>query len=181
MRYFSTELAFHEFKKVFSNEEACLNYLMKTKWKNGFECPRCGNHKHCQGRTKFHCQCTRCKYQDSPTSHTIFHRVRFPLNKAFSIVFFMLKSNKRVTSTELSQKIGLRQKTCWFFQEKIRHKLTEGDYQELMKILEYAESYIFQKEPITRGHQSLQQGNQKSASASSTNRKRPALGALSEE
>lgn len=176
----TTTLAFHEFKQVFPDEETCLKYLLETKWKDGFKCPRCGNHKFCQGRTAFHYQCTRCKYQDSPTSHTIFHRVRFPLHKAFYIIFFMLKRHKRVTSTELSQKIELRQKTCWVFQEKVRHKLYSKDYDELVKILEDAEKY-FQQIQLTNKRYKPIKLNPSIPSTSASNQRRSAARLLSEE
>jgi hypothetical protein len=60
----------------------------------------------------------RCKYLASPTSGTLFHKVEFPLLKAF-YMFITSVQSKGISSTELSQKLGLRQKTCWLFKRKV--------------------------------------------------------------
>jgi hypothetical protein len=47
---------------------------------------------------------------DLPTAGTLFHKVKFPLLKAFYIVYFVATSKKGISSTELSRKLSLRQK-----------------------------------------------------------------------
>jgi hypothetical protein len=42
--------------------------------------------------------------------YTLFHKVKFPLLKAFYIVYFVAASKKGISSTELSRKLGLYQK-----------------------------------------------------------------------
>ena len=74
-------------------------------------------------------QCTRCKYTESPTSGTLFHKVKFPLLKAFYIVYFVSTSKKGISSTELSRKLELRQKTCWYFKRKVMKAMeSSGQY-----------------------------------------------------
>jgi hypothetical protein len=45
--------------------------------------------------------------------------VKFDLVKAFYIVYFVATNKKGITSTELSRKLELRQKTCWSFKRKV--------------------------------------------------------------
>ena len=71
-----------------------------------------------QRKKNYSRQCTKCKYQASPTSGTLFHKVKFPLLKAFYIMCYMRASKKGVAGTELGRKLGLRQKTCWLFKQK---------------------------------------------------------------
>jgi len=35
---------FQEFDKWFADESACLEYIEKLRWPNGFTCPSCGFH-----------------------------------------------------------------------------------------------------------------------------------------
>jgi hypothetical protein len=56
---------------------------------------------------------------ESPTAQTLFHKVKFDLLKAFYIVYFVSTNKKGITSTELSRKLNLRQKTCWGFKRKV--------------------------------------------------------------
>ena len=78
-----TSLSIFEFQEKFPDEKSCIDYLMEFKWSNGFECPRCGHTKSCSGHKEYMRQCTKCNYLASPTSGTLFHKVKFSLLKAF--------------------------------------------------------------------------------------------------
>ncbi len=112
-------LTIFEFQEMFPNEKSCMDYLTESKWRDGFECPKCRHTKFCNGHKKHVRQCTRCNYLVSPTSGTLFHKVKFPLLKAFYIVYYISTNSKGISSTELSRKLGLRQKTCWLFKRKV--------------------------------------------------------------
>ena len=112
-------LSLFEFQELFKTEEACKVYLANLKWKDGFICKKC-NHTHsCSGKASYSQQCTSCRYVESPTAQTLFHQVKFSLLKAFYIVYFVSTNKKGITSTELSRKLALRQKTCWSFKRKV--------------------------------------------------------------
>lgn len=112
-------LTIFEFQERFPDENACLEYLAQKKWANGYVCPKCGNSKYCKGDKEYNRQCTKCHYISSPTSGTLFHKVKFPLLKAFYIIYYVSTNKKGISSTELSRKLGLRQKTCWLFKQKV--------------------------------------------------------------
>lgn len=122
-------LSIFEFQEMFPDEKSCIDYLTELKWSNGFECPRCGHTKSCSGHKEYIRQCTKCNYLVSPTSGTLFHKVKFSMLKAFYIVYFMSTNSKGFSSTELSRKLGLRQKTCWLFRLKVMHAMkSSGKY-----------------------------------------------------
>lgn len=112
-------LTIFDFQEKFPDERACLAYLSELKWANGYICPQCGNTKYCKGEKEFNRQCTKCNYIASPTSGTLFHKVKFSLLQAFYIVYYVSTNKKGISSTELSRKLGLRQKTCWLFRRKV--------------------------------------------------------------
>jgi hypothetical protein len=112
-------LTIFEFQNKFPDEHACLSYLSELKWAEGYICPQCGNTKYCNGVKEFQRQCTKCNYIASATSGTLFHKVKFSLLDAFYIVYYVSTNKKGISSTELSRKLGLRQKTCWLFKRKV--------------------------------------------------------------
>lgn len=126
-------LSIFEFQAKFPNDDACYEYLARLKWPDGFSCPKCGHNNYCQGKIKHQRQCTSCKHQTSPTSNTLFHKVKFPLLKAFYIVYYMSTSKKGISSTELSRKLALRQKTCLSFQHKVRKAMASSEKHPLKK------------------------------------------------
>jgi transposase-like protein len=112
-------LTLFEFQQRFPDDEACMEYLSQLKWGKGYVCSRCGNTKYCKGNKKYERQCTRCRYIESPTSGTLFHKIKFSILKAFYIVYYVSTTKKGISTTELSRKLGLRQKTCWLFKRKV--------------------------------------------------------------
>ncbi len=112
-------LTIFEFQQKFPDDNACLAYLAEQKWAGGYVCPRCGHTKCCAGNKEYSRQCTRCNHIGSPTSGTLFHQLKFSPLKAFYIVYYVSTNKKGITSTELSRKLGLRQKTCWLFKQKV--------------------------------------------------------------
>lgn len=120
------EVNFDEFSKIYPSDETCLKYLSQIKWEKKFSCRKCSNENFSEGRTPFSRRCSKCRYEESPTAYTIFHRNRIPLTKAFYMVFLVSTNKKDVSSEELSRKLEIRQKTCWTFKQKIIKALHES-------------------------------------------------------
>ncbi len=135
-------LTIFKFQELFPDEISCMNYLVKLKWANGFQCPQCGNTKHCKGNKEHILQCTKCNRLVSATSGTLFHKVKFPLLKAFYIVYYMSTNKKGISSTELSRKLGLRQKTCWLFKQKVMHGMKSSGNNKINGNVEVDETVL---------------------------------------
>lgn len=112
-------LSLFEFQEKFPDTDSCLSYLADMKWSKSYNCRKCDHAHYCKGMAAHSRQCTRCNYTESATAQTLFHMVKFDLVKAFYIVYFVSTNKKGITSTELSRKLGLRQKTCWSFKRKV--------------------------------------------------------------
>jgi hypothetical protein len=63
-----------EFEARFSTETS-WEYLVKLRWPDGFQCPRCDGRKSWPVR-RILLQCTGCGYQSSVTAGTIFQDMR---------------------------------------------------------------------------------------------------------
>ena len=76
-----------EFRDHFGTSDQCLQYLSDQKWSGGYRCQKCGHGKHVEGKKMHGRGCTRCGYDESPTSHTVFHKVKSGIDKAFEMTF----------------------------------------------------------------------------------------------
>jgi transposase-like protein len=121
------ELAFIE---RFRDEESCFEYLYNYKWADGFECPSCGCRESYDGKKKrFTKICKGCIRPVSPTSQTLFHKVKFGIVKAFYIVFKMSATTKSISAEQLSKTIGINRKSALLFQHKVRAAMkSSGNY-----------------------------------------------------
>lgn len=146
-------LTIFDFQARFPDDRACLSYLSGLKWSEGYTCPKCGNTKYCGGDREFSRQCTKCRYISSPTSGTLFHKLKFPLLKAFYIVYYVSTNRKGISSTELSRKLGLRQKTCWMFKQKVMRGMKSSGQFKITGKAEVDETAVGGQEEGVRGRE----------------------------
>jgi hypothetical protein len=120
----SEELPYPEFCKVFPDEMACMRYLEDFKWDNGYSCKKCGNENYSQTDKKFSRKCTKCDSIESVTAYTLFHAIKFPLTKAFYLVYITAVAKNKITLSRLSETLDLRLNTCSDFRKKVMERKT---------------------------------------------------------
>lgn len=117
---FSQLVDYAVFQQTFFDKRSCLDYLSAKKWEEGYVCKKCGNTKHCDGNSYLSRRCTKCRYDESPTAYTLFHKCKFDMPKAFYISIIIHGQHGEISSYEISRMLQLRQKTCWNFKQKIK-------------------------------------------------------------
>ena len=131
-----------QFNKRFPDDNACYQYIADIKWASGFVCKKCGHENYCAGRKPCSRRCTRCKYDESPTSGTMFDKCKFSLHIAFHLVFKISTKKKGMSSTELSNEFDLRQTTCWEFKWKIQQTMRSSKQHPLKGTVYVDDFYI---------------------------------------
>jgi hypothetical protein len=94
------------FIEQFSTEDQCYAFLVNAKWGKGYNCIKCGHNECIKGRTWHHKRCRKCNYDESCTANTLFHRLRFPLTKAFVIFYQLSTMKKGMATTEIALSMG---------------------------------------------------------------------------
>lgn len=141
---------FVEFIERFSNDLDCKSYLADIKWRDGFVCKKCGHQKY--SLRKDHTRsCTLCKRDESPTSGTAFHKVKFGLRKAFMITFEMVNSSKGLSASQVSKRYGITRKTAWLFMHKIRKVMKSSENNPMKTVVQVDEFTIGGKEEGKQG------------------------------
>ncbi len=114
-----------QFKTLYPDTLACYRFLENLKWAKGFHCRKCRNEKYFDGAQKFSRRCTRCGYNESITSYTIFHSIKFPIEKAFYITYLTVVGNKDFTLETLADQLKLRVNTLWGFKHKVAERIND--------------------------------------------------------
>ena len=96
----------------FPDDKSCVEYLFSLKWAKGFVCSKCNGIASNQGKKKYARRCKSCSYEESPTVNTLFHKLKFPLQKVFYMSYQLSVNKKGMSTLELSRQYGLSQKTC---------------------------------------------------------------------
>lgn len=115
-----------EFTQAFSNSEQCFDYLCEAKWGNGFKCRSCAHETAVKGRTRHYRKCQRCHYDESCTAHTLFHKLKFDVVKAFWIIYQLSTMKKGMSTMEIARQYGIHQETAWFFKRKVQQAMQSG-------------------------------------------------------
>ena len=116
--------SFEEFLLYFPNQNTCIDFLEKIKWKDGYNCKQCGNNKFYVGLNSSDKKCTKCAYNESITANTLFTRTKVPLNKCFYITYIFHKEKGNI-NTSLAKELKMNVKTCWTFLKKLESKKVE--------------------------------------------------------
>ncbi|HEY8399760.1 MAG TPA: 7TM diverse intracellular signaling domain-containing protein [Cytophagaceae bacterium] len=122
-RIFDKKVSFEDFSTIFPNENSCYQFLEDLKWGEHFECRKCKNAKYINSKNPFLRKCTKCGYAESVTAYTIFHGVRFPINKAFYLFYITCNNDTSHTIEELCNLLSISKNTCWSFKNKVKDKL----------------------------------------------------------
>jgi hypothetical protein len=114
---------FKDFRENYSTEYQCNAYLCDLKWGNGYECKKCKHTKYVKGRKQLHRRCQNCQYNESPTSGTLFHKIKIDLVTAFEICYMLTHPKKSMSSCELSRQYGITLKTALYLRQRIRNAM----------------------------------------------------------
>ena len=140
-----------EFTENFPDDLSCLQYLSDIKWSGGYKCKRCGHTKFTVRKKNLAKDCNRCHHIESPTANTMFHRLRFGIRKAFTIVFEMSATTKGLSASQVSKRYGISRTTAWTFMHKIRSAMGSSGKHKLKADVQVDEFVFGGKETMKQG------------------------------
>jgi ribosomal protein L37AE/L43A len=120
---FQPGMSLSELFEQYGTEPQCENALEKTRWPEGFRCPRCGatEHSHFYVEDTRYWQCRRCRAQTSLRSGTIFHGSKLSLRTWFQAMFLISQSKNSIAALELRRQLGVSYPAAW----RVKHKLMQ--------------------------------------------------------
>jgi len=151
---------YQEFRSWFRDDAACVEYLAKLRWPNGFSCPRCGD-GHSWRTAAGLWMCAGCGLKTSVTAGTIFHRSHTPLSTWFAAVWFVTSQKNGVSAKGLQDVLGFGSyETAWAWLHKLRRAMVRPERELLDGVVELDQSFLggrstgkqggsSDKEPIT--------------------------------
>src|SRR5437870_9118816 len=109
-----------EFQKRFAAEEACLEYLIASRWSEGFVCPRCGSTDAWWKASRRLFECKACRYQASVTAGTVMHRSRMPLRLWFWAAYLVTTHTPGLSARQFARQLDLHYETAFQMLHKLR-------------------------------------------------------------
>lgn len=145
-----------EFQQRFADERACADYLIETRWPEGFVCPACGSAKGWALETKaFTFECAGCHKQTSVTAGTIMHGSKLSLTVWFWAAYLMASHSNGISALQLQKQLGLGSyKSAWLLAAKLRIAMVVPGRSPLKGLVEADETTFpcrSKKDPMTGG------------------------------
>ena len=142
-----------EFDEWFLNEEACVEYLRRLRWSEGFHCPNCGKDKAwLTGRGLL--RCASCQRQTSVIAGTLFEGTRKPLRTWFQAVWYITSQKYGGNALGLKRVVGFGSyQTAWTWLHKMRHAMVRPGRDRLSGKVEVDETYVGGVETGVRGRE----------------------------
>src|SRR5512142_27341 len=99
-------VTYQELLTCFPDEAACLAYLARLRWPQGFVCPACGTIDEYWRTSTGLWMCKHCQRRTSVTAGTIFHRTRTPLSTWFAAIWFVTSQKNGISAQGLQRVLG---------------------------------------------------------------------------
>ena len=143
----------HELLDWFPDDGACLRYLERLRWGDGFACRFCGTAsggwwQMADGLRR----CAVCRSETSVTAGTIFAGTRTPLVSWFAAVWYVVNQKQGVSALGLQRVLGLGSyQTAWAWLHKLRRAMVRPGRDALEGIVEVDETLVGGVKPGKRG------------------------------
>ena len=132
-----------QFLDWFPDNAACLQYLEKLRWPDGFVCPRCGGMDEPYRAQRARLMCRTCDYQGSVTAGTVFAKTRTPLRSWFAGVWYVTSQKHGVSALGLQRVLGLGSyQTAWTMLHRLRRAMVRPARDQLSGKVEVDETYV---------------------------------------
>jgi transposase-like protein len=131
-----------EFRRQFSSDAACLEYLAQSRWPDGFVCPNCGGKKHWVIKEPFGYECQGCGRRTSPTAGTAMHRSHVGIQEWFWAAYLVATHTPGFSAKQLERQIGCAYRTAWFMLHRLRRAMVNDARSRLEGNIETDETIV---------------------------------------
>jgi len=131
-----------QLEERFSDELACREYLDALRWRDGFECPRCGGSKRWM-MADVVSVCAACRRKTTPIAGTIFDKTRTPLRTWFRAAWLLTTQKSGFSAKALERTLGLGSyQTAWTMLHKFRLAMVRPGRDRLRGDVEVDETFV---------------------------------------
>ncbi len=113
---FQPGLSMPEFIQQYGTEAQCEKALMRTRWPQGFCCPKCGYEGHCVLHSKNGLHSVQCL----PPAN-------LPLTTWFLAIYFISQAKTGLSALALKRHLGVSYPTAWLMQHKLMQAMAKRE------------------------------------------------------
>lgn len=81
-------------------------------------------------------------HDESERAHTLFHKLKFPIESAFTIVYILSTVKKGMISCEIARQFNIHQETAWSFKRKVQEAMSISPSRKLKDNVEADGTFV---------------------------------------
>ena len=134
--------SYREFVEWFPDDKACLSYLEKLRWPNGFTCAACHMNATPWRQSRGRLVCSACRHQTTVTTGTIFEKTHIQLTTWFEAAWHVTTAKNGLSAKTLQRTLGTSYRTAWKMLHKYRIAMVRSECEQLSGTVEIDETLI---------------------------------------
>jgi ISXO2-like transposase domain/Transposase zinc-ribbon domain len=141
-----------EFGAFFPDEDACVRYLERLSWPDGFLCERCGWAGKPWRGSRRRLVCRSCGRGTTVTAGTLFQGTRTPLRQWLAAAWQVSTADEGVSARRLQELLGLGSyETAWTILHRLRRAMVRSGRPRLEGVAEIGRTALSARGPAGRG------------------------------
>lgn len=133
---------YREFVEMFPDDTACMEFLTRLRWPEGFICPACKTAStpwnECRGRLA----CPICRHQTSVSAGTIFDKTRTSLTTWFEAAWHVSTAKNGMSAKTLERTLGTSYRVAWTMLQRFRVAMVDAERKQLSGDVEVDETLV---------------------------------------
>lgn len=134
--------SYRGFVEMFPDEAACLRYLERLRWREGFSCPNCGAPGEPWRASRERLVCRACRRQSRVAAGTIFDKTRTPLTSWFEAAWHLTTAKNGMSAVTLAGTLGTSYAVAWPMLHRYRVAMVRAERARLSGEVEVDETFV---------------------------------------
>ncbi len=133
---------YRDFVEMLPDNQACVSYLMRLRWPDGFVCPACKACSTPWNESRGRIACPVCRHQTSITAGTIFDKTRTALTTWFEAAWHVTTAKNGMSAKTLERTLGVSYRVAWTMLQRFRVSMVNVERKLLSGEVEVDETLI---------------------------------------
>jgi transposase-like protein len=133
---------YRNFVEMFPHDSACLAYIAKLRWPDGFVCPACKVKGVPWKLNRGRFACPHCHHHTYVRAGTIFDKTRTPLTTWFEAAWHISTAKNGMSATTLERTLGVRYRVAWTMLQRYRVAMVDTSRRPLSGTIEVDETLV---------------------------------------
>jgi transposase-like protein len=126
----------------FPDESACVEFLERLRWSNGFICLACEKPSEPWRQTRGRLVCPHCRHQSAVTAGSIFDTTQTPLTIWFDAAWHVTTAKNGISAKTLERTMGISYRVAWMMLHRFRVAMVRASREQLSGEVEVDETMI---------------------------------------